>query len=168
MEKNVKKTMPYAKTNEGPSIQKSVNDLGIAAYLMMHGYKVVGRRSRTVYFRINEIESQEFETLSFQYLSSPYHQFDSCLMSLKKVGEYDPKNTENDKLKAINDLGIAAYLMMHGYKVAGRRNRTVYFESLDQEELDINSLSFEYLSSPYHQFDSCLMSLKKIGEYDPN
>lgn len=91
MERNVKKTALHAKkiTNE-LSIQKSVNDLGIAAYLMMHGYKVTGRRNRTVYFEINEIEVQEFETLSFQYLSSPYHQFDSCLMSLKKIGEYDP------------------------------------------------------------------------------
>jgi len=88
MEKNVKK---FVDPDE-PSVQKSVNDLGIAAYLMMHGYKVVGRRNRTVYFEIKESETKEFEALSFEYLSSPYHQFDSCLMSLKKVGEYDPNH----------------------------------------------------------------------------
>jgi hypothetical protein len=26
-------------------------------------------------------------------------------------------------------------------------------------------LSLEYISSDFHRFDSCLMSLKKIGEY---
>jgi hypothetical protein len=164
MEKNVKKSVGVGE----PSIQKSVNDLGIAAYLMMHGYKVTGRRNRTVFFKIIEVDSQEFDSLGFEYLSSPYHQFDSCLMSLKKIGEYDPKFVNPDKLKSVNDLGIAAYLMMHAHKVVGRRNRTVYFEIPEAEFQEFDSLGFEYLSSPYHQFDSCLMSLKKIGEYDPN
>ncbi len=86
MEKKVKRFIDPSE----PVVQKSVNDLGIAAYLMMHGYKVVGRRNRTVFFEIKESESQEFEGMTFEYLSSPYHDFDSCLMSLKKVGEYDP------------------------------------------------------------------------------
>jgi hypothetical protein len=88
MEKNVKR---FTDTGE-PLVQKSVNDLGIAAYLMMHGYKVIGRRNRTVFFEIKEEEVSEFDALGFEYLSSPYHQFDSCLMSLKKVGEYDPNH----------------------------------------------------------------------------
>jgi hypothetical protein len=73
MEKNVKRKLDPSE----PVVQKSVNDLGIAAYLMMHGYKVVGRRNRTVYFEIMESETQGFEELSFEYLTSPYHQFDS-------------------------------------------------------------------------------------------
>lgn len=88
MEKNVKKAiLPGDAT-----VQKSVNDLGIAAYLLMHGYKVVGRKNRTIFFEVKEDEMQEFDALSFDYLSSPYHQFDSCLMSLKKISEYDPYN----------------------------------------------------------------------------
>lgn len=74
-------------------MKKSVNDLGIAAYVMMHGFTVVGRKNRTVYFEIKEGEGEEFERLTFEYLSSPYHRFDSCLMSLKKVGEYMPEDT---------------------------------------------------------------------------
>jgi hypothetical protein len=85
MKDNVRKAMPG-----DPSVSRSVNDLGIAAYLMMHGYKVVGRKNRTVFFEVKETEVQEFDALSFEYLSSPYHQFDSCLMSLKKICEYDP------------------------------------------------------------------------------
>lgn len=89
--------------------------------------------------------------------------------NVKKTALHAKKITNELSIqKSVNDLGIAAYLMMHGYKVTGRRNRTIFFESKDNEVLDIDSLSFEYLSSPYHQFDSCLMSLKKIGEYDPN
>ena len=54
-------------------MEKKVNDLGIAAYLKMHGYKVTGRRNRTIFFEIKEEESQEFEKLTFDYLNSPYH-----------------------------------------------------------------------------------------------
>lgn len=71
-------------------VKKSVNDLGIAAYLFMHGFTVVGRKNRAVYFEIKEEEQEEFDRLTFEYLSSPYHRFDSCLMSLKKIGEYEP------------------------------------------------------------------------------
>lgn len=74
MEKNAKKR--FTDPNDS-IIQKSVNDLGIAAYLMMHGYKVVGRRNRTVFFEIGESETKEFDILGFEYLSSPFHQFDS-------------------------------------------------------------------------------------------
>lgn len=87
MEKNGKR---FIDPNE-PIVQKSVNDLGIAAYLMMHGYKVIGRRNRSVYFEIKESEAVEFDGLGFEYLSSPYHQFDSNLMAIKKIGEYEPK-----------------------------------------------------------------------------
>lgn len=86
MEKNVRKTIVPGEI----WVQKAVNDLGIAAYLLMHGYKVVGRKNRVVFFEVKEAEIQEFDALSFDYLSSPYHQFDSCLMSLKKIAEYDP------------------------------------------------------------------------------
>ena len=164
MEKNAKKL------DESLLIQKPINDLGIAAYMMMHGYEIIGRHNRTVYFQTDESEEQNFNKLSFEYLSSSYHDFDSCLMSLKKVGEFDPKKYVEKPLmrKPINDLGIAAYMMMNKYKVIGRYNRTVYFEINELDERKFDGLSFKYLSSPYHTFDSCLMALKKVGEFDPN
>lgn len=70
--------------------QKAVSDLGIAAYLMMHGYKVTGRKSRVIYFEVDDKDLEEFDSLSFDYLTSVFHTFDSCLMSLKKIGERDP------------------------------------------------------------------------------
>jgi hypothetical protein len=69
------------------TVQKTCQDLGCASYLMMHGYKVVGKKGRSVIFEISVKELKEFEQRSFEYLSSPFHQFDSCLMSLKKMGD---------------------------------------------------------------------------------
>ncbi len=69
-------------------IHKHVQDLGAAAYLMMHLYKVVGRKGKAYYFEVsNEKESKEFDDRQMEYLSSDFHRFDSCLMSLKKIPE---------------------------------------------------------------------------------
>ncbi len=73
-------------------INKCVNDLGVAAYLLMHKYEVVGRKGKSIYFIVNENDMEEFEKKQLEYLSSQYHQFDSCLMSLKKLSEYMPKD----------------------------------------------------------------------------
>lgn len=78
---------------------------------------------------------------------------------------------EMDKvMKAVPDLGVAAYLLMHGYDVAGKKGKTIYFEVSDEadESKKFDKLTMEYLSSPYHRFDHCLMSLKKVPEYRPD
>jgi hypothetical protein len=72
-------------------IAKFVTDLGAAAYIMMHKYKVIGKRGKSIYFEVDEEEEDMFDNLNLEYLSSEYHRFDSCLMSLKKIGEYMPK-----------------------------------------------------------------------------
>lgn len=70
-------------------IHKFVNDLGAAAYIMMHKYKVVGKRGKSICFEIEDDQKDiaGFETLYRNYLNSEFHRFDSCLMSLKKIGE---------------------------------------------------------------------------------
>lgn len=72
-------------------VHKFVTDLGAAAYIMMHKYKVVGKKGKAIYFEVNQEEIGEFDSLQMEYLSSEFHRFDSCLMSLKKIGEYMPK-----------------------------------------------------------------------------
>ncbi len=79
--------------SEERKITKQVSDLGVAAYLLMHRYEVVGRRGKDIFFKIKESESDEFSNRQLEYLSSQYHQFDSCLMSLKKLGDF----TQNEK-----------------------------------------------------------------------
>ena len=69
--------------------------------------------------------------------------------------------------KTVSDLGAGAYLLMHGYKVVGRRGKDFIFEVTDSEELDFEQKKLEYLSSEFHRFDSYIMSLKKISEYYP-
>ncbi len=73
-------------------VHKFVTDLGAAAYIMMHKYKVVGKKGKAIYFEVEENEQQKFEDLIMDYLSSEFHRFDSCLMSLKKIGEYGQKD----------------------------------------------------------------------------
>ena len=73
---------------------KYVTDLGAAAYLMMHKYKVAGRQGKSIFFEVDDKEIDEFESRQMEYLQSEFHRFDSCLMSLKKIAEYMPKDSE--------------------------------------------------------------------------
>jgi hypothetical protein len=74
----------------------------------------------------------------------------------------------SEKIKrAVEDLGIAAYLKMHAYKVLGKKGRFVYFELLDGEAGDFDRLITEYLNSEFHNFDHHLMSIKKLPDYTP-
>lgn len=73
-----------------PTTHRRVSDLGAGAYLMMHGYKVVGRQGKDIIFEVEQSGIREFEERKIEYLSSEFHRFDSCLMSLKKIGEYLP------------------------------------------------------------------------------
>jgi hypothetical protein len=73
-------------------MKKFVSDLGASAYLLMHGYKVIGRKGKEFIFEINNNDEElEFEQRKLEYLSSEFHRFDSYIMSLKKIGEYSPK-----------------------------------------------------------------------------
>lgn len=143
--------------------QKSVSDLGAAAYLLMHDLKVIGRKGKDIYFVVDDkCNSEQFDQLTLDYLSSEFHRFDACIMSLKKIGEYnfDPKY-----YRFVTDLGAAAYILMHKYKVVGKRGKAIYFEVEEKSGDKFDDIALEYISSDFHRFDSCLMSLKKIGEY---
>lgn len=71
---------------ERMAITKVVGDLGAAAYLLMHGYRVIGRQGREFIFEVSDqAEAVEFEQRKLEYLSSEFHRFDSYIMSLKKL-----------------------------------------------------------------------------------
>lgn len=76
------------------SVDREVNDLGASAYLLMHGYKVIGKKGKAIVFEVEEDEVDMFEQRTMEYLSSEFHRFDSCLMSLKKTSEYMPKKRQ--------------------------------------------------------------------------
>ena len=73
-----------------PKVRKEVSDLGAGAYLLMHGYPVIGRRGKAIVFEVEKSGADEFDQRTMEYLSSEFHRFDACLMSLKKIGEYMP------------------------------------------------------------------------------
>ena len=54
----------------------------------MHKYKVVGRKGKAIYFDVEDESADKFDDTALEYISSDFHRFDSCLMSLKKIGEY--------------------------------------------------------------------------------
>lgn len=66
-------------------MEKRVGDLGKAAYLMMHAFKVTGRDGKFILFEVDEGSEKEFEERQMEYLTSEFHRFDSCIMSLKKI-----------------------------------------------------------------------------------
>jgi hypothetical protein len=143
--------------------QKSVSDLGAAAYILMNHFKVIGRKGKDIFFALSspKYTEQYFDQLKLDYLSSEFHRFDACIMSLKKLEDYP---FENRGQRFTTDLGAAAYLLMNKYRIIGKRGRAVYFD-IDGPEDKFDEDALEYVSSDFHRFDSCLMSLKKIGEY---
>jgi hypothetical protein len=75
------------KSNKKPQIKKAVSDLGVAAFVKMHGFKCAGRKGRNFFFDMNEEDIEKFESLCIEYINSPYHDFDAQIMSLKKIPE---------------------------------------------------------------------------------
>ena len=157
--------------------EKHVLDLGVAAYLLMHGFQVVGKKGRAIYFQCESKEVvRQIDDLILEYQPpNEFYTFDSCLMFLKKIDNFiSLSQEEKSNLKVIQDLGVAAYLLMHEYrsnslgvKVKGREGKNVYFYCPEDKRNRFDELVFQYLPSQFHSYDSCLMSLKKIGEYSP-
>jgi len=68
------------------TVRKDIEDLGVAAYLLMHGYKVVSKKDRKYVFEVEESGLKMFEDREFEYYDSAFQKFDNCLMTLKKMG----------------------------------------------------------------------------------
>jgi hypothetical protein len=157
-------------------IHKYVNDLGVAAWLLMHGYTVIGKRARSIYFELSsEEECAEFNNLVLEYQPpNEFYTFDSCLMFLKKINDLIPGDLDEKTHKVVSDLGVAAYLLMHEYRdntlgvrVVGKKGKYIYFYHPEGKGEEFERLSYEYLPSQFQTYDSNLMALKKIGEYMP-
>mgnify|MGYP000848996624 CR=1 FL=1 len=153
-----------------------VDDLGIAAYLLMHGFAVIGKKGKSIYFECQSKEEvKQFEEMILEYQPpNEFYTFDSCLMYLKKLRDSIPDVIDDRIHKVVTALGVAAYLLMHEYrpkkmglKVIGKRGKNVYFKHPEDMGEQFKRLSYQYLPSQFHSYDSNLMSLKKIGEYMP-
>ena len=141
-----------------------VGDLGVAAYMAMKGCALSGIRDKTIYFFVPPERLKEFKRWKLDYLASEFHRFDHCLMSLKKVDEAD-LDEDFSQCKFLTDLGAAAYVLMHNFRIIGRRGKSFYFEiNNDDEAKNFDDLRLQYVTSEFHGFDSALMSVKKIGE----
>ena len=146
------------------NVQKPVHDLGVAAFILMQSFALAGRKDKSFIFHIPKDKLKEFEDQKTAYLFSEFHYFDHCLMGLKKLEEY-PFGINSNKF--VTDLGAAAFLLMHKFKLIGKKGRAFYFEcNTKEDEIQFDELNLQYTSSVFHDFDSKLMSLKKIGEFN--
>lgn len=144
-------------------ITKIQSDLGVAAYLLMKKFNLLGKKDRDFYFEINATDEDKFEELIVSYLLSEFHYFDHCLMSLKKLQDFNFKNRSN---YFVTDLGVAAYLLMYKFRLTSKSSKSYYFDVPSIEEEDqFNEINLQYTNSEFHDFDSKLMSLKKIGSF---
>lgn len=145
------------------TVSRTVQDLGVAAYILMNGHPLSGRKERTFIFGVDKTRLKEFEDLKTSYLFSEFHYFDHCLMGLKKLEEY-PYEIESNKY--VTDLGAAAFLLMHKFKLKGKKGRSFYFDIHTEEEAQqFDETNLQYTISEFHDFDSKLMSLKKIHDF---
>lgn len=140
-------------------MNKEIRDIGIAAYLVMHEFKLHDKKEKNFIFSIDPNDQKKFEDLKISYLSSEFHHFDSCIMSLKKLEEYA---FELGSDFFTNDLGCAAYILMHKFRLLGKKHKYFYFEIPQEEEIQFREIMIQYSGSEFHSFDSKLMSLKKI------
>jgi len=139
---------------------KEIKDIGIAAYLILHGFKLSLKRDKLFVFEIKSEQEKEFEDLKVSYLASEFHHFDSCIMSLKKLEDH-PFNINSNCFTF--DLGCAAYLLLHRFRLLGRKGKCFYYDvSSDEEEAQFRDTIYQYSSSEFHDFDAKLMSIKKI------
>lgn len=142
---------------------KIQSDLGISAYLLMNKFNLQGKKEKNFYFEINECDELKYDELIVSYLLSEFHYFDHCLMGLKKLPDF---NIKNNSQFFVTDLGVAAYLLMHKFKLISKIGKNFYFDvSSDDEEIQFNELNIQYTNSDFHDFDSKIMSLKKIGSF---
>src|SRR3989344_8393673 len=65
----------------------------------------------------------------------------------------------------VADLGVAAYMLLHDYPLAGRQDKFIFFEVEADKERKFHDLKTSYLFSEFHYFDHCLMGLKKLDDY---
>lgn len=144
-------------------INKTVSDLGIAAYILMQGHDLLGKKDKDFHFEIEDKDERKFDELKISYLVSEFHYFDHCLMGIKKLEEF---NHPIESKYYVTDLGAAAYLLMHKFKLLGKKGKNYYFDIWTQEENNqFQELNLQYANSDFHNFDSKLMSLKKIGSF---
>lgn len=68
--------------------RRAVGELGMAAYIKLYGFRCLGRKGRDFFFEVDETELNQFDQLMVDYINSPMHEFDSAIMSLKKMPQY--------------------------------------------------------------------------------
>jgi hypothetical protein len=63
-----------------------VNDIGLAAYLYMQGFRLGKATRKGYYFNVNDIkEREDIDIERYNYYNSAFAEFDRCLLTIKRM-----------------------------------------------------------------------------------
>lgn len=159
-------------------VTRPISNLGIAAYIRMHGHTVTGTKGKALHFEATSSEElEQIYALMLQFQPpNPFCLFDGCLMYIKSIENFVPPTLDPSKHKAIPDYGVASYLLLHNFKdkkitlgsyeaakfkIVGKKDKVIYFNCPPELEPELKQLSYEYVASQFHIYDSHIMGLKK-------
>lgn len=138
----------------------TVKDLGLAAFLKMIGFRLVNKRGRDLDFEYEDSQEDIFRSKQIEYINSIYASFDNEVMNLKKM----PMNgVDKESIGLIKDYGVAAFLKMNGYSLAGRDYKEFQFDVHLTEKENFEKSQVEYLNSGLSKFNNEVINLKKLS-----
>ncbi len=77
--------MERDKMSDSRKVRKQVKDLGMAAFVKLHGFDLYKREGKQFVFVIDPSQDEEFEKTKVDYINGPFHKFDSEIMALKSL-----------------------------------------------------------------------------------
>lgn len=144
--------------------EKRIADLGLAAWIKMHGYQISKVESNCVFFQVeNDQMIKEVEALETSYVNSEACSYDSWLMSLKQMPVTDV-NECDPEIIVVEGLGPSAFLRHKGrWRLIGRPHHIKFAFYVPSNELtEFNSLRVAWTNSDLRDFDAAMMAIKSL------
>jgi hypothetical protein len=149
----------------GRQENKMIADLGLAAWVKMHGHRITRVEPRRVYFSLpDHNSSDEIESLKVSYVNSEASAFDSWLMSLKQMPSTNNVDRIDPSVVEVEGLGPSAYIRFKGrWRLIGRTSPLKYVFYVPVEDQDeFADLRVSWTNSRLRDFDAAMMSIKML------
>jgi hypothetical protein len=143
---------------------KKVYDLGIAAWIKMHGHQISKIEIKCINFLVeNEKMDVEIDNLKNSYVNSEACEYDSWLMSLKQLPITRVDNLDPE-IVIVDGLGPSAFVRHKGrWRLIGRESnsRFAFFVPMPDND-EFNNLRVSWTNSELRTFDAAMMSIKNM------
>lgn len=144
--------------------EKRVVDLGLAAWIKMHGYQISKIGSSFVIFSIPDSEKdKESKDLEIRYVNSDATEFDSWLMTLKRT-PITAIDEMNPSIHIVQGMGLTAWVKLKGrWRLVGRPSNIDFaFYVPEHEVTEFKNLLIGWTSSSLRDFDASMMAIKNV------